>query len=1154
MKDYDKNKTQDVINAEVDAALSDKYQKPVGGITKNDLAEGVQTSLNKADSALQSQEQADWNESDSTKADFIKNKPSIPDVSGKADKDEMTVTPGTGADADKTTIQLKQETSATVLVAHQDISGKADKATTLEGYGITDGYTKTEGQELESEVDDRLDVQDAAIALLNGSDVVVVADHTDATEVPNPDPQKIYREYGTDSYTDYMCVDATTTPVTWQALATYSYPGVDDVPTADSEKLVKSGGVARVIGESFVLTNYPARIDLSQSTAGSFKGYQYNLVGLYDKGIRHILFRGSSPSDFTTANITAGLIIADDDTVEITARDIETVSHSDWLVLPITEHSKTFWGTYCFNNTYVSNPVFSPSKIWFFSEEYGEIYDLIYDIERRISSPKVTQTNYPARVPASETESGYFAGYRFDLTGLYDKGYRAIVFRGATFDQVGNIYAGVIYDAEMNVLQSVRSSVQETNDYYILPLTSASKYFWGTVCKNATGGEVFTVSCVHLVDVKTYNAIVNALYKTDIVNDLTTGGATKVLSAEQGKVLAEQEKVLNEYIFGSSFELQTTLGGSYPARNDGSYSTSGYYRRYIVDVSSLYLQGYTKIRFFGFSYTSDNTITPGLITSSTNIDTNYTVESYVQVTQNYICGYYELPITENSKYLIATVLTGLGVTTVGNNFTMPEGMTADYVPSTVIAISESQKGIVERIETLEDEIKKIPKEFPDTFLPKKIYGVVGDTLQIFKRGVVISQTPYALSCEFLCNQGKEYERYLEITPALSGGSVPSGLTIKHRLIDNHYNESPQTTSDFVVANTPSSPSNNINVLCIGASTTENGEWASELKRRLTDSGGTPVANGLSNITFVGRKNKTASGTTRPMDVKVEATGGWQWKTFYTPQQAVRFIVSGVNSVNIGDVYQYLNASNQTVKVSVAEVNVTAGNGNIRFLYNYDTVGKGVPANASGTITKVSGSGDATITYSSASEETYCPFYDANNPGTKADFTNYANEYCGGQIDVAIFYLGNINAGLVGDANMSTIISDMKVMLDGLHEDFPNCKVIIAPGIGYSTLDGVEYNYGADSNFRTWGLLFAQFKYAKAIEDFISDNSYKNWCYLANTIAEVDSENIFPTTTKEVNTRMSKTEIIGTNGAHPDLPGYKMVADSIYRCFVNTILT
>lgn len=48
-------------------------------------------------------------------------------VSTYAKKSEMSVTPGTGADADKTTIELKNGLSATVLTAHQSITGKADK-------------------------------------------------------------------------------------------------------------------------------------------------------------------------------------------------------------------------------------------------------------------------------------------------------------------------------------------------------------------------------------------------------------------------------------------------------------------------------------------------------------------------------------------------------------------------------------------------------------------------------------------------------------------------------------------------------------------------------------------------------------------------------------------------------------------------------------------------------------------------------------------------------------------------------------------------------------------------------------------------------------------------------------------------------------------
>ena len=68
------------------------------------------------------------------------------DISGKANKSEMIVTPGTGSDADKTTIQLKSGTDATVLTQHQDISGKVDKE---QGKGLsTEDYTTAEKSKL----------------------------------------------------------------------------------------------------------------------------------------------------------------------------------------------------------------------------------------------------------------------------------------------------------------------------------------------------------------------------------------------------------------------------------------------------------------------------------------------------------------------------------------------------------------------------------------------------------------------------------------------------------------------------------------------------------------------------------------------------------------------------------------------------------------------------------------------------------------------------------------------------------------------------------------------------------------------------------------------------------------------------------------------
>lgn len=84
-------------------------------------------------------------------------------LSTKADKSEMSVTDGTGADADKTTIQLKSGTSATVLKTHQDISGKADKSE----MSVTDGTGA--------------DADKTTIQLKSGTSATVLKTHQDIT-------------------------------------------------------------------------------------------------------------------------------------------------------------------------------------------------------------------------------------------------------------------------------------------------------------------------------------------------------------------------------------------------------------------------------------------------------------------------------------------------------------------------------------------------------------------------------------------------------------------------------------------------------------------------------------------------------------------------------------------------------------------------------------------------------------------------------------------------------------------------------------------------------------------------------------------------------------------------------------------------------------
>ena len=126
------------IDAAIDA-ISSKYEKPTGGIPKTDLSNAVQTSLGKADTALQSYTETDPVFATSVAADITSS-----DITNWNSKTSNigTITGIEMNGASKGTSGVVD--LGTVITAHQDISGKADKATT---------YTKTEVDDI---VDDYL--------------------------------------------------------------------------------------------------------------------------------------------------------------------------------------------------------------------------------------------------------------------------------------------------------------------------------------------------------------------------------------------------------------------------------------------------------------------------------------------------------------------------------------------------------------------------------------------------------------------------------------------------------------------------------------------------------------------------------------------------------------------------------------------------------------------------------------------------------------------------------------------------------------------------------------------------------------------------------------------------------------------------------------
>lgn len=93
----------------------------------------------------------------------------IPDISGKADKSDLTSHTG------NTTIHITSTERSTW-------NNKANKATTLSGYGITDGATKTELNNLSEEIDD---LKDRVEAVENSGGGGGTADSVDWEDVQN---------------------------------------------------------------------------------------------------------------------------------------------------------------------------------------------------------------------------------------------------------------------------------------------------------------------------------------------------------------------------------------------------------------------------------------------------------------------------------------------------------------------------------------------------------------------------------------------------------------------------------------------------------------------------------------------------------------------------------------------------------------------------------------------------------------------------------------------------------------------------------------------------------------------------------------------------------------------------------------------------------
>lgn len=419
---------------------------------------------------------------------------------------------------------------------------------------------------------------------------------------------------------------------------------------------------------------------------------------------------------------------------------------------------------------------------------------------------------------------------------------------------------------------------------------------------------------------------------------------------------------------------------------------------------------------------------------------------------------------------------------------------------------------------------------PKARIPSNLTAVVGDTIQVFSRSCTDAILDKSFNVRFKSQKGTAYPRYWQFTPAI--GDIG---TIKLSQFIKNYSEQVLSMKDCLVTikGVPQNPSSMKKIAVFGDSLTQGGQWVVEAARRLlsndTATPTMPAGNNLSNLKFIGAMG---SGNARYYGV-----GGWSWKSYtIAGQPAFRFQVSGVTNIVKGAVY-----TNNGFSFTVVENNTTNGSGNILCTTSNSS---NIPSAAPDVLTKSSGSGDATINYTSFEADAGNPLWNASEE--KVSFTKYITNIGEDSVDCVVFLLGWNSIF----TDFTEIRPDIELLLDTLHSEYPQAKVKIM-GLQLPSLNGgLGANYGASDNWSDLYMLINRvFTYNAALEELAASSEFSSYVEYVDVASQFDSENNMPEEEVQVNTRNAKTEYLGTNGVHPSNSGYYQIADVAYRAVV-----
>ncbi len=417
-------------------------------------------------------------------------------------------------------------------------------------------------------------------------------------------------------------------------------------------------------------------------------------------------------------------------------------------------------------------------------------------------------------------------------------------------------------------------------------------------------------------------------------------------------------------------------------------------------------------------------------------------------------------------------------------------------------------------------------------LPKKFDLVVGDTFQLFYRGIIEAPNPFCYDIVAVCEKGNNYPRYFEFTPDEEG---EYNLTVSVYNADKKLLGSGETVLSVVK---PTEPKKHISILCIGDSLTAKGQWVGELKRRLTENEGMPSGNGLSNIQFIGTCN--VDGTL------FEGYGGWKWDSYLTTTMKGIWITVENHNKTDEDQHSVWQDDNQNLWIME-----TVCNDSIKFMpYKHEhpinnTNGKFIH------IKNASHQDD--IIFTDIATEKPSPFLNKEN--NAIDFSWYCEKNGFEGVDGVYILLGwnCLKEGLDLPEHCRGLAYKAKEMIDAIHLDYPDAWVRILGLQVPSVNGGTGASYGAQLPYcDDYGLTKYVMELNRAYESITQEKEYMDFVEFINISGQFDSDYNMQSSKKPVNTRSKQEENIGINGVHPSFDGYMQIADAVYRNAVRNI--